>query len=142
MAHAKSRYPVPRTAGALARRTTIGVTVAVLSLLVAQVLVDAVGVDVGATGATSPFSAVPLVGTTIVAGVGAAVAYAVLVKLTDRPARYFVALAVAVFVFMLGPLLLLTPEMGVTLVGQGVLLLYHLLVAVPLVVFVVGGVQV
>ncbi|WP_232702224.1 DUF6069 family protein [Halobacterium wangiae] len=142
MERAHSKYPVPRTAGALVRRTTAGVSVAVVALLVVQALVDAVGVDVGATGPTSPFSAVPLVTTTVVAGIGAAVVYAVLVRFTSRPVGIFVLLSVAVFVLMLVPVLFATPEMGVTPVGQGILVLYHLLVAVPLVAFVIGAVQI
>jgi len=88
----------------------------------------------------TPFAAVPLIGTTIVAGVGAALAYAAMVKLTNRPVRNSVAVAVAVFVVMLVPVLLMTPSMGITPAGQGLPVLYHLLVAVPLVGFIIGAV--
>lgn len=136
------RFAVPETGTALARRTAAGVGVAVVALLLIQALVDAVGVELGAAGPMSPFSAVALVGATVVAGVGAAVAYAAIATLTDRPVRNFVAVAVVVFVVMLGPVLLATPSMGVTPAGQALLVLYHLLVAVPLVGFILGAVAV
>lgn len=140
MAQTNVRYPVPRTGGTLARRTATGILVAIVGLLVTQALVDAIGVDLGASGPTSPFAAAPLVGTTIAAGVGAAVAYAVLVRVTESPVRNFVAVAAVVFALMLVPALLVTPSMGVTPVGQGLLVLYHFVVAVSLVAFVVGAV--
>lgn len=140
MAQTNIRFSVPQTGRTLARRTTVGVVVAIVAVLVTQALVDALAVDVGTTGPMSPFAAAPLVGTTIVAGVGAAVAYAVVVTVTDRPARNFVVVAVGVFTFMLVPVALVTPSMGITPVGQGILVLYHLLVAVPIVAFVVGAV--
>jgi hypothetical protein len=142
MASIDSRYPVPRTATALGRRTTAGVAVALAAVLLARVLVNGLGLDLGATGAMSPFAVGPLVGTTIVAGVGAAVVYAALVRYTRRPVRNFAAVAAAVFLFMLVPVAVVTPSTGVTPTGQAVLVAYHLLVAVPLVAFVVGVVDV
>lgn len=136
------RFTVPKTGTTLARRTAAGVGVAIVALLITQALVDAVGVELGASGPMSPFAAAPLIGTTIVAGVGAAIAYAVLVKFTNRPVRNFVAVAVVVFAVMLVPVVLFTPSMGITPAGQGLLVLYHLLVAVPLVGFIIGAVGV
>ena len=140
MAQTNVRLAVPRTGRALARRTTVGVGVALLAVLLTQAVVDALAVDVGTTGPMSPFAAAPLIGTTIVAGIGAAGAYAVMTTVTDSPARNFVVLAVGVFVLMLLPVALVTPSMGVTPVGQAILVLYHLLVAVPIVAFVVGAI--
>ena len=136
------RYPVPETGGALARRTTLGVVVAIVALLVTQAAVTALGIDIGASGSMSPFAAGPLVVTTIVSGVGAAVVYAVLVKLTDRSARNFLAVAVGVFVLMLIPVAVVSPSMGITTAGQAILVVYHVLVAVPLVAFILGVVDV
>lgn len=142
MEQSSVRASGPGTGTALARRTAAGVGVAIVALLVVQAIVDAVGVEVGAAGPMSPFTAVPLIGTTIVAGVGSAVAYAVIAKLTDRAVRNFVALAVVVFTVMLVPVLFFTPSMGVTPVGQALLVLYHTLVAVPLVGVIIGVVEV
>ncbi len=110
-------------------------------MLSAQAIVDEFGVEVGATGAMSPFAAGPLVAATVVAGIGAAVVYAVLVRRSARPARTFALAAVAVFLLMLGPVFLAPPD-GITATGQAVLVLYHTLVAVPLVAFVTGAVRV
>jgi hypothetical protein len=131
---------VPQSGGALARRTANGVFVAVLALLFAQALVDAAAIDVGVTGDVNPFAAGPLVGATLFAGVGAAVAYAAAVRVTARPERTFLALATAVFVLLLGPVFL-APPAGITLVGQAILVVYHALVAVPLVAFILGLVE-
>jgi hypothetical protein len=133
--------PRPRTGIALARRTAIGVGVAVVALLVVQAIVDAAGVEPGAAGPMTPFAAGPLIGSTVVAGVGAAVVYAVVGRFTTKPVRNFVAIAVAVFGVMLVPVVVFAPSIGVTPVGQGLLVLYHLLVAVPLTAFVVGAVE-
>jgi hypothetical protein len=140
MAQSTIRYPVPETGSGLARRTATGVLLSVVLVLLAQGIVDALSIDVGATGSMSPFAAGPLVGATIVAGAGAAVAYAAAVKFTDQPVRNFVALAAGVFVIMLGPVFLAPPE-GITTVGQAILVLYHALVAVPLVAFITGAVE-
>jgi hypothetical protein len=142
MASLDSRYPVPVTATALARRTTAGIVAALAAVLLAQALVDGLGVDVGAAGPMSPFAVGPLVGTTIAAGVGAAVLYAALVRYTHSPVRNFVAVAAAVFLVMLVPVAVVAPSSGVTATGQAVLAAYHLLVAVPLVAFVLGVVTV
>jgi hypothetical protein len=141
MAQMNARYPVPRAGRTLAIRTALGVFVAIIALLIMQTLVDTLAIDVGDSDAMSPFAAGPLIGTTIVAGVGAALVYAGLVRFTDRPVRNFVALAAAVFVFMLGPVAFVTPSIGVTPTGQAVLVLYHLLVAVPIVAFIIGVVE-
>jgi hypothetical protein len=79
--------------------------------------------------------------TTVVAGVGAAVAYAALDRLTARPVRNFLMLGGLVFVGMMLPVILFAPTLGVTSVGQVVLAVLHAVVAVPLVGFVVGVVR-
>lgn len=131
MATISSRYPMAQNAGELTRRTTLGVLAAI---------VDALALSVGATGQTSPFAAAPVVASTAVSGVGAGVAYAALGRLTDRPVRNFVAVSALVFVGMLVPVLVIAPTLGVTGVGQAVLVALHV-VAVPLVAFVVGAVR-
>lgn len=136
-----ARYAPPETAGTLARRTTVGVLVAVVLALFVRGLALGVGVDLGPTGATSPFALVPLVMTTVVAGAGAAVAYAALDRLTVRPVRNFLALGGLVFVGMMLPVVLFVPTLGVTPVGQVVLAILHAVVAVPLVAFIVGVVR-
>lgn len=141
MDQTNARFPVAKTAGALSRRTAVGVGVAIVALLVTQALVDAVGVELGASGPMSPFASAPLVGATIVAGVGATIAYAATVKLTNRPVRNFVVISGGAFAVMLVPVVLVTPSMGMTPAGQGLLVLYHLLVAVPLVGFIIGAVK-
>ena len=141
MAQSTIRYPVPETSSGLARRTAVGVLLAVVSVLVAQALVDALSIDVGVTGSMSPFAAGPLISASVVAGIGAAVAYAAVVKFTAQPVRNFLALAAGVFVFMLLPVFAAPPE-GITTVGQGILVVYHALVAVPLVAFITGAVDV
>ncbi|MFW6317378.1 MAG: hypothetical protein ACOC06_02795, partial [Halorubrum sp.] len=75
-----------------------------------------------------------------VAGVGAAVTYALVDRLTARPVRNFVAIAAAVFAVMLVPVVVVAPAMGVSPIGQALLVAYHLLVAVPLTAFIVGAV--
>jgi hypothetical protein len=136
-----TRYPTPRTAVDLTRRTTLGVLVAVVALLLVRGLVDALAVDIGAAGPMSPFALTPLVSSTVVAGAGAAVAYAALDRLTERPVRNFVALAVVVFLGMLVPVVVVSPTLGVTAAGQVVLVVFHLVVAVPLVAFIAGAVR-
>lgn len=140
MAQATPRVSLPRAGGTLARRTALGVLVAVLALLTTQAIVDAAEITVGVTGAMSPFAAGPLVGSAIAAGAGAALTYAAVDRFTARPVRNFVAIAAAVFAVMLVPVFVVAPAMGVTPTGQGVLVLYHLLVAVPLTAFIVGAV--
>ncbi len=140
MAQKTSQLLVPQSGGTLARRTASGVFVAVLALLFAQALVDAAAIDVGVTGDVNPFTAGPLVLSAVFAGVGATVAYAAAVRFTARPARTFVAISAAVFVLMLGPVFL-APPTGITLVGQAILVVYHALVAVPLVAFILGVVE-
>ena len=139
MATARRRYSLPDSAGGLARRTALGVAVAVLAVLVAQGLVASRALDVGAAGPTSPFTAGPLVGATVAAGAGAAVVYAGLARFTDRPVRNFLAAAGAVFVLLLVPVVAFAPSIGVTPVGQAVLVVHHLLVAIPIVAFLVGA---
>ncbi|MFC6938750.1 DUF6069 family protein [Salinirubellus sp. GCM10025818] len=136
------RYVPPKTVGELARQTTLGVLVAVVLALFVRGLASGVGVDLGPTGAGSPFAVVPLVMTTVVAGTGAAVAYTTLDRLTARPVRNFLTLGGLVFVGMMLPVVLFAPSLGVTPVGQVVLAVLHAVVAVPLVVFIVGLVRV
>jgi|AntRauTorckE6833_2_1112554.scaffolds.fasta_scaffold02684_4 hypothetical protein len=140
MAQATPRVSLPHAGGTLARRTALGVLVAILALLTTQAIVDAAEIAVGVTGAMSPFATAALVGSTIAAGVGAALTYAAVDRFTARPVRNFVAIAAAVFVVMLVPVFVVAPAMGVTPTGQGLLVLYHLLVAVPLTAFIVGAV--
>ena len=141
MEQTEAHYPVPKSGASLARRTTAGVGVAIIALLVVQAIVDALGVELGASGSMSPFAAAPLIGATVVAGVGAAITYAAMLTRTDRPVRNFVAAAFVVFAVMLLPVFVAPPS-GITATGQGLLVLYHLLVAGPLVGFIVGAVSV
>ncbi|MDT3436084.1 DUF6069 family protein [Haloarcula sp. 1CSR25-25] len=134
----QARYVSPETAGSLARQTTLGVLVAVVLALFVRGLALGSGVSLGPTGASSPFAVVPLVMSTMVAGAGAAVAYAVLDRLTARPVRNFLLLGGLVFVGMMLPVVLFAPTLGVTLIGQLVLIVLHAVVAVPLVAFIVG----
>ena len=138
MATKRSPYQAPETASELVRRTAFGVGVAVAATLLVQVLVEAIGVNTGGSGPMSPFDPLAIVGTTVAAGAGAAIVYAVLDRLTDRPVRNFVVAAVVVFVLQLVPVFVFTPSLGVTLSGQVVLVVYHFLVAIPLVAFIVG----
>jgi len=141
MATITTRYPVATTGGELARRTAGGVLVGAVAALAVSAIVTVLGLDVGVSGAQSPFGAVPIVTSTVVSGVGAAVAYAALVRVTDRPVRNFSVLSAAVFVVMLVPVLAIAPSLGLTVVGQGALVLSHVAVAVPLVAFVAGAVR-
>jgi hypothetical protein len=136
-----SRYTVPDSGGALARRTALGIGVAVLAVLVAQGIVDAIGLEIGSSGPMSPFTAGTLVAATVAAGAGAAVVYAGLVRFTDRPIRNFVAVAGVVFLLQLVPVFAFAPSLGVTPVGQAVLVLHHVLVAVPIVASLIGVVS-
>ena len=136
MTATEPRYALPNTGRGLARRTTLGVAVA--AVLIAQVAVTTLGLDVGATGAMSPFSAGPLVVATVVAGAGAAVVCAGLIRFTARPVRDFVAVSAVVFALQLLPVIAVAPSLGVTAVGQAVLVLYHVVVAVPIVAALLG----
>jgi len=141
MATLSSRYPVATTGGELARRTNRGVFVGVIAALVVSAIVTALGLDLGVSGPQSPFGAIPIVTSTVVSGVGAAVAYAALVRFTDRPVRNFGALSAAVFVAMLVPVVAIAPSLGLTAVGQAALVVIHVVVAAPLVAFVAGAVS-
>jgi len=134
------RYPVPGTATDLARRASLGVGVAVVAVLLVQVLVDGLGLPVGGGGPTDPFVAAPIVSTTVVAGAAAAVVYAGLIRFTDRPVRNFLGAAGVAFTVQLIPVFVIAPAIGVTPLGQVVLSLYHVLVAVPIVAFLIGAV--
>ncbi|WP_276272123.1 DUF6069 family protein [Haloarcula litorea] len=140
MAAITSLSPIATTGGELARRTALGVLVAAVAALLVAGIAGALALPLGVTGATSPFAAVPIVASTVVAGTGAAVAYAALVRFTDRPVRNFTVLAGVVFVGMLVPVVAVAPTLGVTATGQAVLVALHVAVAVPLVAFVVGAV--
>ncbi|MDS0284190.1 DUF6069 family protein [Haloarcula onubensis] len=141
MSTVTARYPVATSGGELARRTAGGVLVGVLAALVVSGMATSLGLDLGVTGAQSPFGAIPIVTSTVVAGVGAAVAYAAIVRFTDRPVRNFSALSAAVFVVMLVPVFVIAPSLGLTTVGQGALVVMHVAVAAPLVAFVSGAVR-
>jgi len=134
-------YPVASTPTELARRTTLGVLVAVVAALAVVAVAGASGANLGSGGPQSPFAAPPIVGSSVFAGVGAAVAYAALVRLTDRPTRNFVVLAGVAFLVMMIPVFAFAPTLGVTAAGQAVLVALHVVVAVPLVAFVVGAVR-
>lgn len=135
-------YPVPTTAGELARRATLGTVVAIVAALLVRGIALAVSPDIGAgITAPSPFDVTSIVGFTIFSGLAAGVAYAALIRLTDRPVRNFVVAAVAFFVVMMGPLLTAAPAQGVSTVGLAVLFVMHVVVAVPLVAFIVGAVR-
>jgi len=141
MAIATSRYAIPDSGGELARRTAGGVLVAVVAALVVRLLVGSLGLAVGPTGPMTPFGTVPIVMSAVVAGIGAAVVYAALVRFTRRPVRNFLVASAVVFGLMLVPVVAAAPGMGVTAVGQGVLVVLHAVVAVPLVAFAVGAVR-
>ena len=140
MSTVTSRYPVAASGGELARRTAAGVVVAIVAALVARTLAGALGLSLGVSGPASPFGTMPIATSTVVAGIGAAVAYAALVRLTERPVRNFTVLSTAVFVAMLVPVFVAAPSLGLTAVGQATLVAIHAVVAVPLVAFVVGAV--
>lgn len=141
MATVHPRYPVAESAGTLARRATLGIGVAVIAVLLGQALVAALALNVGPSGSMSPFTAGPLIGTTVVAGAAASIVYAGLVRFTGSPVRNFAAVSVVVFTLQLLPVVVVAPSLGVTPVGQAVLVVYHVLVAVPIVAFVTGAVQ-
>jgi hypothetical protein len=142
-----TQYPVPGSAGELARRTAAGVLVAaVAAVVVLGVGVDLLDLDVlqgGEDRAMSPFGAIPVVLSAVVSGTGAAVVYAALVRLTDCPARNFGILSAVVFALMLVPVFAFAPEQGVAEgTGQALLVVLHAAVAVPMVAFVAGAVEV
>jgi peptidoglycan/LPS O-acetylase OafA/YrhL len=139
-----TRYPVAKSGGELARRTALGVLAGVVLAAVVVVLgVDLLGLDVlqpGEDRVMSPFG-VPAVLSAVVAGTGAAVAYAALVRYTGRPARNFGILSAVMFALMLVPVFTFAPEQGVAEgAGQALLVALHAAVAVPLVAFISGAV--
>jgi hypothetical protein len=137
----RARYPSATSGLDLARRTTLGVLTAVLAVLVVRGAALTAGLDLGPTGAQTPFGVGPVVASAVVAGAGAAVVYAVLVRRTARPARTFVAVSALVFLGMMVPVVAVAPSMDVTGTGQAVLTAMHLAVAAPLVAFVVGAIR-
>jgi len=138
-----TQYPVAGSGSELARRTTAGVLVSVvLAVVVVVVGVDLLSLDVGDSGTWSPFGLLAVL-VAILAGAGAAVAYAALVRYTDRPARNFGILSAAVFLLMLVPVFTFAPSQGVAEgTGQGLLVVLHAAVAVPLVAFISGAVEI
>lgn len=140
MAQSTARHSAPTGGKQLARRTANGVIAALIPLIIIQIVVDAANITVGATGPMSPFAPAPLIGATVVGGAGAAVVYALLVRFTAQPARNFVVTALGVFILMLLPVFVVPPD-GITQVGQGLLIVYHLIVAVSLVAFLIGTVE-
>jgi len=133
------RYPVPRSGIELARRATLGTTVAIVAALLVRGIALALGADVGLpTVGQSPFAVGPIVAFSFVAGVGATVVYAALVRLTERPVRNFGIAAVVVFALLLLPM---ATVQGVTTTGLAVLFVLHVVVAVALVAFLVGAVR-
>ncbi|MUV58913.1 DUF6069 family protein [Halogeometricum sp. CBA1124] len=137
-----TRTAAPTTASDLARRTTFGVVTALVLAFAVRLLVGVLDVNLGVAGPTTPFAAPPILGSTVVAGIGAAVVYAALARFTARPTRNFVAAAAVVFAVMLVPVFAFTPSLGVTAAGQAVLVVLHAVIAAPLVAFVVGAVRV
>jgi peptidoglycan/LPS O-acetylase OafA/YrhL len=140
-----TQYPVAESGSELARRTAVGVLVGVvLTGIVVVVGVDVLGLEVlkrGEERAMSPFG-IPAVLSAVVAGTGAAVTYAALVRYTDRPARNFGILSAAVFLLMLVPVFASAPGQGVSEgTGQALLVVLHAAVAVPIVAFVSGAVE-
>jgi hypothetical protein len=139
MATTTREHPVAPTANDLVRRTFVGVLVAVVAVLGARVGADLLELDlVAATATNSPFDAIPLVASSAIAGAGAAVVYAGLVRYTARPTRNFLVVAAAVFAAMLVPVAAFAPELGVTATGQLTLVVLHVAVAVPIVAAIVG----
>jgi hypothetical protein len=120
-------------ARSLALRTTLGTLVAVVLAL--AVRTAAVATDPGLV-TLDPFSVVPVVGSGVVAGAGAAVVYAAAVRLTARPVRTFLVVAAVVFLAMLVPVVAVAPALGAGAAAQGWLVAMHAAVAVPLVVAV------
>lgn len=114
------------SARSLALRTTAGTLAAVVLALACRWI--AVTANPSLAGA-DPFAPGPIAVTTVVAGAGAAVVYAALVRLTARPTRNFLIVAGAVFVLSLLPVFL--TELGLGLAGQLWLAGLHLAVAVP-----------
>lgn len=98
-----TRYPVATGASDLARRTTVGVLTTIVATLLVRGIVGVLAVDLGTAGPMSPFATISMLGCIVFAGVGAAVAYAALVRLTERPVRNFTLLAGVVFAGMLVP---------------------------------------
>jgi hypothetical protein len=141
-----ARYPVARSGGELARRTAAGVLVGVvLTVIVVVVGVDVLGVEAlkgGEERAMSPFG-IPAVLSAVVAGTGAAVTDAALIRYTSRPARNFGILSATVFLLMLVPVFASAPEQGVSEgTGQALLVVLHAAVAVPIVAFVGGAIDI
>jgi hypothetical protein len=77
----------------------------------------------------------PIAGATLVGTGGAVVAYFLLNRFTDRPARNFTALAIAVFLASLVPVV---AQSGQTGVGLGVMVVLFFLHAAPAVASVAG----
>jgi hypothetical protein len=136
---ATGRYPVARSGIELARRATLGTTVAIVAALLVRGIVLALDADVGLpTVGQSPFAVGPIVAFSFVAGVGATVVYAALVRLTERPVRNFGIAAAVVFALLLLPM---ATVQGVTTTGLAVLFILHVVVAAALVTFLVGAVR-
>jgi hypothetical protein len=138
MATTQPEHTLHTTGSGIARRTAFGVGLAAVAVLVAQNVVTLLGLDVGPTGAMTPFDPTPLVASAITAGAGAALVYAAVVRFTDRPVRNFLVASVVAFVLSLVPVVTFAPSLGVTGVGQAVLAVYHVVVAVPIVASLVG----
>lgn len=124
----------PTTAGALTSRVTIGTLGAVVLVLLAR---EAALTVTPSLSGTDPFATLPVLGSAVAGGAGAAVAYAVLVRITAYPERAFVLAAVGAYAVMLMPVLIIAPDLGVEGVGQAWLLVLHLAVAVPIAAAVV-----
>ena len=100
----------------------LGLALTVLVRLVAVAL-DASLADV------EQFGWVPVATVTVVATVGATLVYAALDRHTDRPARWFLAATVAVFLVMLAPLTLGAASLDPTTNAQVGLAALHLAAA-------------
>lgn len=122
-------------AGTLARRGLMAVVVVVLSLALVR-LVAGMFVPLGGIG---PASWPAVLGSGVVASVGAAVVYAVLTRLLDRADRAFAGLAAAVLVVSMVPLLVVAPALpGVTVPVIVVLAVMHVAAALSAVAVLTG----
>ncbi|MFC5972690.1 DUF6069 family protein [Halomarina salina] len=122
--------------GALARR---GIAAAVLGLLLTAVTrLVAVALD-SSLADVQQFAWGPVVGVTLVAALGATLVYAVFDRFTDRPDRWFLVAAAAVFLVMLAPLTLGAESLDLTTNAQVGLVGLHLAAAVGIAAGILGS---
>jgi len=128
-----TELPDRDSAVSLFARTSAGTGVAALLVLVVRAV--AVAVDPG-LASLAPFGVEEILGSTLFAGAGAALAYAAVVRYSADPVRTFLGVAVVAFVVSLLPVALAAPDLGVGFTGQLWLVALHVAVAVPLTVAV------